>query len=405
MLSPKDFVAAWGKKDPLICFRKKTLASLTLADADKEFLAEAGLPEGAAPFLSFTAPKSGGIPTVADQWNQPATFRRYRVIGSDGSGNPIAIDEGCEGQVVHLDHDDKFARTFMNSTARQLAESLLAYREIVRELVATHGDDALQDGVLPPKSRKQLHQQLKKIDPSAMKPGCFWPEETGTADASADRPAKELLDLSSADAAVRLKVSKQLESELRKAATQQRKEQFGNSNVTTPLITALDDPDPKVVHNVVVALAQISRHYFKDDRAYPKLLGLVQSKHPLTTRWVIDALIQLRGEASLDDVLPLCTDPSPEARAMVFSHVYSWVMAMRTARTGSIRPDNQKRLRVAAVHALSDDDRTVRGNAASLVGEVGDASDLPTLRKAQKKESYWLTEQTIAKAITAIEER
>jgi HEAT repeat protein len=192
---------------------------------------------------------------------------------------------------------------------------------------------------------------------------------------------------------------------LRTAATKQRKEQFGNKNVTTPLIAALDDPDPKVAHNGVVALAQISRNYFKDDRAYAKLLGLVHSKHPLTTRWVIDALIHLRGEASLDDVLPLCTDPSQEARAMVLSHLYSWLVAMRTARSGSIRSENQERLRKAALLALSDDDRMVRGNAASLLGVVGDATVLPVLQKALKKESYWLNEQIIVNAIKGLEGR
>jgi HEAT repeat protein len=401
MLSHKDFVVAWGKNYPLVRFRKKALESLTLADEDKEFLAQAGLPGSAAPFLSVTAPKSGELPTVADQWKRSEEFRRYRIIGGDGSGNPLALDEERNGEVVCLDHDDRFARTFVNTTVRHLAASLLVYRD----LIATAGEDARKDGILPAKSRKQLHQQLKKIDPAAMKPGGFWPEETGTADASADQPASVLQDLSSGDATVRLKASKQLESELRKAATKQRQEQFGNKNATTALIAVLDDPDPNIVHNGVVALAQITRNYFKDDRAYARLLELTHSKHPLTTRWVIDALIQLRGEASLDDVLPLCTDASPEARAMALSHLYSWLVAMRTARSGSVRPENQRRLREAALRALSDGDRTVRGNAASLLGEVGDATVLPPLRQALKKESYWLTEQTIANTIKGLEGR
>jgi HEAT repeat protein len=62
-------------------------------------------------------------------------------------------------------------------------------------------------------------------------------------------------------------------------------------------------------------------------------------------------------------------------------------------------------LRTAAVRGLGDDDQTVRGNAAALLGEVGDSTVLPALRKALKKESYWLTEQTIAITIKAIQER
>src|SRR5687768_12520126 len=98
-----------------------------------------------------------------------------------------------------------------------------------------------------------------------------------------------LEDLNSTDAKVRFKTSKRLESELRKRATPGRKSQFGNKTVTLQLIGLLDDPDPKTVHNAVVCLAQITRHYFQDQEAYPKLLALVHSKHPLTTRWVIDA--------------------------------------------------------------------------------------------------------------------
>jgi HEAT repeat protein len=217
--------------------------------------------------------------------------------------------------------------------------------------------------------------------------------------------AKLMRDLGSADAAVRLKASKQLESELRKAATEQRKKHFGNKAATSLLMAALDDPDPKVVHNAVVAFAQIARHYFKDDRAYAKLLDLAYGKQPVTARWAIDALLHLRGEASLGDALPLCTSPSPEARAAVFDRLPGWLAAMSAAHSGSVRPESRDRLRAAALGALGDDDRTVRGNAAALLGEVGDASALSALRKSLKKESYWLNEQIIGKAIARLDGR
>ena len=403
MPSPKDFVAGWGQNDPLIQFPRELLERLTLSDEDKEFLAEAGLPASAAPFLSFSAPKSGELPTVAGQWGQPDAFRRYRIIGSDGSGNPIAVDEAGDGEVVCLDHDDKFARTLINTTVRQLAESLLAYRDTIREMAAKPRKGAAEGVVIPPQARKQLHQRLKKIDPAAMKPGCFWPEETGTSDATADYPAQVLSELTSPDASVRLKASKHLESELRKAATAQRKELFGNESATSALLMALDDPDARVVHNAVVALAQITRSYFKDDRIYARMLPLAHSKHPLTARWAIEALIHLREEASLDDVLPLCTDPSQEARAMVLNHLYSWLMAKRKADTAPIRSENRERMREAALRALNDVDATARGNAASLLREVGDATVLPALRQLLKKEPHWLTKQSISSAIEALE--
>jgi HEAT repeat protein len=222
-------------------------------------------------------------------------------------------------------------------------------------------------------------------------------------DAATVYPATLLRDLSSPDASVRLKASKRLESDLRKAATDQRKEQFGHPEVTGRLITALDDSDPQVVHNAVVALAQIACHYFKDDRAYGKLLPLVRSKHPLTSRWAIAGLFHLRGEASLDDILPLCAEPSPEVRAAVFDRLPAWLMGTGSSRSEPIQPGNRERLQAAALIALKDDDRTVRGNAANILGEVGDAASLSALRQSHERESYWLNEQIIGKAIERLE--
>jgi hypothetical protein len=175
MLSPKDFIARWGKDDvPLLRFPKKAVERLALAEEDKAFLLQAGLPEDAAPFLTFDAPESPELPTVADDWNLPKEFQRYRVIGSDGSGNPIALDEGQDGEVVYLDHENQFARVFVNKSIRQLAESLLAYRKLVEDTQAEFGEDAYLEGKTSPAARKQLRQELARIDATAMKPGCFW---------------------------------------------------------------------------------------------------------------------------------------------------------------------------------------------------------------------------------------
>jgi hypothetical protein len=185
MLSPKDFVARWGTDYPLQRFGKKTLERLVLADEDKEFLAQAGLPESAAPFLNFDVPTSGELPTVADTWDQPKEFRRYRVIGGDGSGNPLAIDEQSKGEVVCLDHESDFARVFMNKTIRQFAESLLAYQKMVRDAVAANGQDAYLNGQVPVAAREELKRELARIDPAAIAAGCFWHAELQNLDANA----------------------------------------------------------------------------------------------------------------------------------------------------------------------------------------------------------------------------
>ena len=186
MLSAKEFVARWGKDDAsLMRFPKKAVEALTLSEDDKLLLAQAGLPEDAAPFLTFEAPHSGPLPTVAEQWDQPKALAAYRIIGADGSGNPIAVDENHQGEVVVLDHENRFARILMNTSLRQLAEALLAYRKLVRDSQTEFGEEAFLDGKTSGPARKELRQELTRIDPAAMKVGCFWHGELMNLDANA----------------------------------------------------------------------------------------------------------------------------------------------------------------------------------------------------------------------------
>jgi hypothetical protein len=186
MLSPKEFIARWGKDDvPLMRFPNKAVERLALAEEDKAFLLQAGLPEDAAPFLTFDAPESGELPTVAEQWRLAKEFERYRAIGSDALGNPIALDERQHGEVVYLDHENRFVRVLVNRSIRQLAESLLAYRILVKETHAEFGEDAFLDGKASLAARKELRDELTKIDPDAMNPACFWHGELQNLDANA----------------------------------------------------------------------------------------------------------------------------------------------------------------------------------------------------------------------------
>jgi hypothetical protein len=183
-ISPSEFVARWGS-DELVRFPTKGVDRLPLAAEDKAFLSQAGLPAEAAPFLTFDAPQSADLPTVAKQWGVADEFRRYRVIGSDGSGNPIALDEQSEGEVVRLDHENRFSRALMNRSVRQMAESLLAYRQLVEDTQAEFGPDAFLDGKASAAARNKLREELTKIDSAAVTPGCFWHGELQILDANA----------------------------------------------------------------------------------------------------------------------------------------------------------------------------------------------------------------------------
>jgi hypothetical protein len=91
------------------------------------------LPVDAAPFLSFAyaeeAPYLWQVFGLPQDWSATdrARLGAYPMIGSDGAGNPLCVEEPT-GAVWLLDHEDRFrTRQFVNSGVPQLAECLLAY--------------------------------------------------------------------------------------------------------------------------------------------------------------------------------------------------------------------------------------------------------------------------------------
>ena len=118
------------------------------------------LPRDAAPCMSFRqATRQSRVWEVfgaqAD-WSAEDRTRlaAYCVIGSDGAGNPVCVEQrSCA--VWLLDHEDWFGpRQFVNSSIPQLAECLLAYM----------GETE------PERFRRTVHE----IDPHALTDGAFW---------------------------------------------------------------------------------------------------------------------------------------------------------------------------------------------------------------------------------------
>lgn len=186
MLTPAEFAQPWEQDaNRLVRFPAKSVERLSLSAADKWFLIHAGLPDSAAPYLCFEAPKRGEVPTVAERWRLPEAFQVYRQIGFDGSGSPIALDEAHQGEVVCLDHECSFARIFVNQSIRQLAASLLAYRRLVKATQAEFGEEAFIDRQIPESARMRLKLELTDVDHAAMQAGCFWHEEMKALDEEA----------------------------------------------------------------------------------------------------------------------------------------------------------------------------------------------------------------------------
>ena len=182
MATPEEFRAAFAQ-DGLVTFPAAAVSSLPIAAADADWLMRVGLPRSTAPFLDFGSKHEINIPTVTELWGVKECSQ-YRAIGSNGSGDPVAIDT-ASGEIVYLNHDNAFQRVFINSSVTRLAEALLAYHRLIAEAQAANGPEAFLDGNVPPSSLSRFVSLLETLDPAALKSG-MWAEELEQFEGRAD---------------------------------------------------------------------------------------------------------------------------------------------------------------------------------------------------------------------------
>jgi SUKH-4 immunity protein len=177
LMTPQDFANQWH--EPLTTVDEKTLSLWPFSASDRAFLLQAGLPNSAAPFLNFDLP----LKRIYEVWghsfeytvDEKETLEPYCVIGSDGSGSPIATDTLNQGRVVHLDHDDGFSTvTLMNSSIPQLAAFLLLTRNMIQTAHAELSAEVRHEGI-PDAYIVAVLQAMALVDAAAMQDGCYWP--------------------------------------------------------------------------------------------------------------------------------------------------------------------------------------------------------------------------------------
>jgi hypothetical protein len=183
-MRPQEFIEMWGSDgDPCIVLSQERLQKIKLKASTAEFLAVAGLPQSAAPFLSFgelnEASSPFGLKLSAVFNHLGGEYERFIVLGFDGSGNPIAIDTANDDQVVWLDHEEDFRHAYMNSSIGALATFLLGYRDFVQDLLKAKGEDAFLNGEYEDHELAELQQKLELVDNRAFASGTFWSQELG----------------------------------------------------------------------------------------------------------------------------------------------------------------------------------------------------------------------------------
>lgn len=166
--------------EELIRFPEQMLESVELRDRDRSLLTKAGLPESAAPFLSF-GPQPGLLGALRDSGDPPPDTDGYVEIGLNGSGDPICL-EASTGEVWYLNHDDGFRAVFINSSVEQLTEFLLLFRSLVEAAISERGPGAYLDGDIPSAALHQAATSMRAADSTALQPGSMWSDELGLRD-------------------------------------------------------------------------------------------------------------------------------------------------------------------------------------------------------------------------------
>jgi SUKH-4 immunity protein len=175
-MTPDDFRFAWAEHgDALVKYSKNALSGVPIPDEALQFLARAGLPDQAAPFLTFRAPISGPLQSAATMFGLSSRLDDRFVIGSNGSGDPIVVS--IDGVVSSLNHDANFGTCYINASVSLLASTLLQFRGLVSLVERTIGPDANLDGIVPLAIQDHFKSFLQMHDPAALAARAFWREE------------------------------------------------------------------------------------------------------------------------------------------------------------------------------------------------------------------------------------
>ena len=128
---PQEFKEKWtASGDKITRFDSNIIINTKLNNLDKEFL-QVGLPEDAAPFLSFGPQSGANLQKVSEVHpNLLVEYDDYLIVGFNGYGDPICIHE-TKGYIAYLNHDDGFSEIFMNSGLAQFLTFLILFREIM----------------------------------------------------------------------------------------------------------------------------------------------------------------------------------------------------------------------------------------------------------------------------------
>jgi hypothetical protein len=146
-------------------------------DKSFHFLTECGLPDNAAPFLSFELVRENKLCTPA----QILKFEfdgldEFLMFGSNGSGDPVCIDRVENNEIVYLNHDNYFERIYMNRSIEQFAMCLILYKEFLKSIALVEST-VLSRRKFNEDEFQKLKSDFLAADQTCLQENSFWLDE------------------------------------------------------------------------------------------------------------------------------------------------------------------------------------------------------------------------------------
>jgi hypothetical protein len=171
------YLEKWDQHE-LRRFTKDQLKIAGINELTQNFLIDFGLPESAAPFVSFDRKELLTIHQIYETDDNQNKF--YVDIGSDGGGNPLCIDTSANCQIVALDHENNFSKRYVNASVKELFIFLTLYKEFGEDLQNQRGEQAFIDSKFTDEELEELFSKLKAVDKRALEDdSTFWSIEIG----------------------------------------------------------------------------------------------------------------------------------------------------------------------------------------------------------------------------------
>ena len=178
-MTPTEFKNKWLSQEDegWSTFPANKVEQSNLSEQTKDFL-KIGLPDSAAPYLSFEPITSGNFQTIYEYYDHEGLgeeTKNYWIIGSDGAGDPICIDAANNDKIILLDHEQDFVLLDnMNTNISELASSLLIFRNFIKRINKKFGPNGFGDSLFTEKELSELQQELKALHPEYYVNGSFW---------------------------------------------------------------------------------------------------------------------------------------------------------------------------------------------------------------------------------------